>query len=253
MISLGDLTITDINEVVTVNSVRGEDFQVINRCHYGISFCTEGQITYTHNGVDYVSDQEHAIILPKGQSYSLHRDKTGMFALINFECTDFSTDTFCVFSIKNSEELMKDFEKLKMLFMVKRNRAGAMSIFYDIIYKLSNATIDIPNILLPAIKHLEKACFSSNLSNRELAEKCNISEVYFRRLFFNKFGTTPRKFIIDLRISMAKQLLADGILKINAVSVKCGFTNPYHFCRIFKEKTGVTPTKYMKDNITYKL
>ena len=62
------------------------------------------------------------------------------------------------------------------------------------------------------------------------------------------YGISPKQYIIDTRMNMAKQMLSEGSFKINAISEKCGFTNPYHFCRLFKEKTGLTPTEYMKQN-----
>ena len=86
-----------------------------------------------------------------------------------------------------------------------------------------------------------------------LAEKCGISEVYFRRLFTEQYKVTPKQYIIDLRINKAKQLLTDGIFKIGAISESCGFSNPYHFCRVFKEKTGLTPTEFMKQNKILKI
>ena len=87
----------------------------------------------------------------------------------------------------------------------------------------------------------------------ELAKQCRISEVYFRRIFTSCYNMTPKQFLIDIRINKAKQLLSEGALKINAVAVKCGFSNQYHFCRIFKERTGLTPTEYMKQHIVYQI
>lgn len=124
--------------------------------------------------------------------------------------------------------------------------------FYAILYKLSPDEKDV-GILLPAIEHIEKNYSSHNVSNTELARLCNISEVYFRKLFFRKLNTTPKQYLLDLRISKAKELLAEGTLKISAVAERCGFTNQYHFCRIFKDKVGKTPSEYAVDNKVYKI
>ena len=106
---------------------------------------------------------------------------------------------------------------------------------------------------MPAIKYLENNYQNPNLTNAELAKQCRISEVYFRRIFTSCYNMTPRQFLIDIRINKAKQLLSEGTLKINAVAVKCGFSNQYHFCHVFKEKTGLTPTEYMKQNMVYQI
>jgi AraC-like DNA-binding protein len=43
------------------------------------------------------------------------------------------------------------------------------------------------------------------------------------------------------------------LIFIGAVAGLCGFSNQFHFCRLFKEKTGLTPTEYMKQNRIYKI
>lgn len=98
-----------------------------------------------------------------------------------------------------------------------------------------------------------KARFFQSNSYAELALKCNISEVYFRRIFTKHYNMTLKQFLIDIRINKSKQLLSEGALKINAIAVKCGFSNQYHFCRVFKEKTGLTPTEYMRQYTVYQI
>ena len=93
----------------------------------------------------------------------------------------------------------------------------------------------------------------ATLTNASLAAKCNVSEVYFRKLFTRHFGISPKQFIIDLRIQKAKQLLAEGAWSVSVVSETCGFSNPYHFCRLFKKRTGITPSEYRKANLIYEI
>ena len=249
MNDLNKIVVTDIIDVRTVFSQKGRYEKMNNRKHYGLSFCNEGQITYTHNNKNYVSDPHHAIILPKGQSYTIRGDENGVFPIINFDCADFLCDTMIVLPIENIDFIMKDFTQMKNLFLFERSRAKVMSLFYDIIHSFcESAAISENRILLPAIKYLENNYSLPELTNKILADQCNISEVHFRKLFTDQYGITPRQYIIDIRINKAKQLLTDGIFKINAVSEKSGFSNPYHFSRLFKEKTGLTPTEYMKQN-----
>ena len=61
------------------------------------------------------------------------------------------------------------------------------------------------------------------------------------------------KILITEMIAKAKQLLSDGVFKTGVIAEKCGFSNPYHFCRVFKEKTGLTPTHYANSNRIYKI
>lgn len=252
MINLSMATVTNIKEIFTVSSPKGRAEKIFKRKSYGISFCIDGQITYTHNGTKTISDKDHVIILPKGQTYTLHGDKTGSFPVINFLCSEALCDTVEAFPIQNPNTYIKDFELMKSLSLFKENRAKTMSIFYDMLYRLSSQ-ITSGSVISQAAAYLESNYDNPNLTNAELAKQCNISEVYFRRIFAKHYNMTPKQYIINIRISRAKQLLAEGALKVNAVAERCGFSNQYHFCRIFKERTGITPTEYIQQNKIYKI
>ena len=249
---INKITVTDIKELFTVLSPKGRNETIKNRKSYGLSFCTEGKITYEIGGKSAVSDENHAVILPKGRSYSLYGNKSGIFPVINFDCKDFLCDEVISLPIQNSDTYIKDFEKMKALSLFEENRAKMMSVFYNILHRLSTES-SVHNAILPAIRYIESNYQNPKLSNSELAEQCNISEVYFRKIFTETYKTTPKQFIVEIRINKAKQLLSDGFLNIGAVAEECGFSNQYHFCRLFKEKTGFTPTEYLKRNRIYKI
>ena len=243
---LKDLIVSEVTDAITVHSQKGKNDMTINRKYYGLSLCYKGQITYSHKGKKVVSNSDCVVFLPKGETYLVLREKTGDFPVINFDSRNFLCNSPISFPIFDKISLLKDFEQIKALLPFENNKAMIMSIFYNMIHKISVSESSEFNILLPAIKYIEQNISDASLNNNLLAQKCNISEVYFRKLFIKKYGTSPRQYIINARISKAKGLLSDGVLKVNSVAEKCGFTNPYHFCRLFKEKTGFTPTEFMK-------
>lgn len=252
MFKLNEIIVTEIKDIITVYSPKGRNEQMTNRSWHGISFCKDGQITYIHNSTKYVSDPHHAVLLPQWQSYSIHGDKSGVFAVINFDSANLFNNTITTIPIENVELLMNDFLQMKKLLFFEGNHAKIMSLFYNIIHTLSLSVVSKDNILLPAITYIENNFQSTAITNAVLAAQCNISEVYFRKLFSKQYRTTPRQYIIDARINGAKQLLAEGTYKIETVAEKCGFSSVYHFCRIFKERVGITPTEYMKRNTVFK-
>ena len=249
---LNNMIVTKINNVLTVHHSKGKQHQMYNRQWYGISFALSGQITYEHNGIKYVSDTNTAVILPQGQSYTLYRDKEGFFPLINFECTNYHSDTFTLIPLKNTHYIKMCFDEMQKLFLSGRSNPRLMSKFYDIIDHLINAANPEQISLSNAIKYIENN-FRSNITNLDLAKECMISEEYFRKLFKKKYGISPKQYIVNMRISKAKQMLIEGIYKVNAIGEKCGFLNPYHFSRFFKQKVGVTPLEYMNKNKMYKI
>ena len=239
---LQNIVITNIREAATVYSKKGESFHMANRELYGLSLCIDGRITYIQNGVEYVSDKDVAVFLPKGQSYSLRRDKTGHFPLINFDCLGCLCDTVTVIPIPNRDELLADYERIKRLSCIDNSRNEILSIFYGMLHRIS--ANNIPPELDAAVKYIYNNYSSPTLNNSVLASQSFISEVYFRRLFTNHFGISPKQFILNLRITKAKQLLTEGFESIASISEKCGFSNQYHFCRVFKERCGITPSEY---------
>ncbi len=250
---IDNITVTDILSVVTITFPKGKSTNIHSRESFGLSLCTSGQLTYSHKGKTYVSDPNHVVFLPKGESYSIKGDKTGVFPLINFQCEEALCDTIVSIPIKSVEPYLADFKKIKTLSLFERKRLKIMSVFYNILQRIVSEDSNFYGVLLPALKYLEENCFRPDLSITELANRCNMSDVYFRKLFFKQLGISPKQYIIDIRIEKARLLLSDGVLKIGAVAEKCGFTNQYHFSRIFRQKTGLTPTEYMKQNKVYEI
>ena len=62
--------------------------------------------------------------------------------------------------------------------------------------------------------------------------------------FFKDMGTSPHKYINDLRMEKAKKLLVTTDKKISSVSVEAGFSDFNYFARSFKRKFGKSPKKF---------
>lgn len=238
--------ISDIRSTTTVHSKHGQKSKMKNRETYGLSLCIEGQVTYTHNGVDYTLTKDYAAILPMGQTYSIKFEQNGIFPVINFASDSPICDTIKLIKIHNHEGLIAKYKEIQKLLVYDSSRAKILSIFYDMIHDISDEKEFAE--LGPAIKAIYENYHKADLTNELLAKECNISEIYFRRLFKQRCGVTPKQFIINLRITKAKQLLSEGQKKIWAISEKCGFSSPYHFCRSFKQHTGMTPQEYRERN-----
>lgn len=98
--------------------------------------------------------------------------------------------------------------------------------------------------LRPAFLCIEKK-FTKAMSLREMARLCHMSENYFSRMFGRVTGTTFPRYIADLRIARAKELLLAGG-KVRAVAYDVGYDDPAYFVRRFKQHTGMTPAEWQK-------
>jgi AraC-like DNA-binding protein len=84
------------------------------------------------------------------------------------------------------------------------------------------------------------------LDMQALAHELGVSYPHFRRVFRQSTGLPPRQYLLNLKINMAKQLMEDQGLKLSAVARKAGFEDPYYFSRLFKQKTGISPSLWRR-------
>lgn len=84
---------------------------------------------------------------------------------------------------------------------------------------------------------------SEKFSLDEAAKSFGLDKYKFLRLFKYETGMTPNSYVILKRIEKSKILLNDGIDLADA-AIESGFYDTAHFCRKFKEFTGVTPLQY---------
>ena len=244
---LQETVVTRIWSVGSVYSPGGRRLQMENRLYYGLSLCRdEGRITYTQNGVDYVEDRSHAVILPQGQSYRLRGEADGVFPVINFTCLKPLCETVTVLEVRNPSYLLQCFDEMQRLYATGGSQAKVLSLFYEILHELSLSSGD--EVLSPALRYLHENFARTDLSNGKLAEQCRVSEVYFRKRFKERMGISPKQYVLRLRMQKARRLLAEGKEKIWAVAADCGFENGAHFCRSFKEQVGMTPGEYRENN-----
>lgn len=249
---LEQLTVTGLERIHTIRAEKGHQSTITNRPYYGLHFCINSQITYTHNSRKFVTDRDHAILLPMGESYSLVWNHTGECPLIDFLTTpDFAVREFLVLPLHNPDQYLQDFEQLKELNLFSHNRPLVMSLFYNMINRLIHEHQTPANPLSPLLSWLEKHYTDWDLSLPMLAEQSGFSEIYLRQLFHKYQGVSPKQYIQALRMQKARQLLSEGTLPVTVIAAQCGFSSIHHFCRAFKEVNGQTPGEYRNNNRYY--
>ncbi|MDD3334328.1 MAG: AraC family transcriptional regulator [Eubacteriales bacterium] len=86
--------------------------------------------------------------------------------------------------------------------------------------------------------------FREDIDLTEYASSLNLSISRFAHLFTQKSGISPHKFILNLRMDEAKELLLSSQMNVNEISESVGFSDPSYFSRLFCKSTGYSPTQY---------
>lgn len=78
------------------------------------------------------------------------------------------------------------------------------------------------------------------------------SKDYFGKLFKQHFGITFHEFHAKIKIEHAKELIRTGNYKAYEISDILGYSSVDYFTKVFKEITGMTPSKYKAELISPK-
>lgn len=85
-----------------------------------------------------------------------------------------------------------------------------------------------------------------DISLADLAKLVHFNPNYFVKYFKRITGKPPMEFMLNSRIARAKVLLQNGDAQVKDIALSVGFNNPDHFSRIFKQRTGYSPTQYRR-------
>lgn len=163
----------------------------------------------------------------------------------------------------------REANKLKLLFFDaynswKNKRVGyhahCMSIVYQIIEQLQNTSHPryLPSSkysrIKDAVEYMEAHAFDSSFDYKKLAEMSNMSYSYFKRLFVEKFGVPPQRYVRNLKMRYACDLLSTDMYSITQISEILGFESAFYFSHVFKEEYHISPSGYrnicLKDSST---
>lgn len=79
---------------------------------------------------------------------------------------------------------------------------------------------------------------------QEMAAYIHTSERQLQRLYKQSFHVTCMEDVINARIQLAKQLLANTDTPVTEIALLCGYNSSEHFFRQFRKYTGFSPRTY---------
>lgn len=100
--------------------------------------------------------------------------------------------------------------------------------------------------ILKSLNYIETH-LDNDLSNEKLAHISCMATNSFTRLFKKNVGVSPQRYVQRKRVDTACSLLHHSSYSIDQISSKVGFSNRYHFTRVFSDQTTISPSRYRKD------
>lgn len=104
------------------------------------------------------------------------------------------------------------------------------------------ATVEEPRVLRAVARILND--YGEELSVEALAAELAMSPRHFERCFKQTLGQTPKRFLIDVRIGAAREMLERSSLSVTEIALRVGFKNPSHFSDTFQRLVGQAPSAF---------
>lgn len=129
-----------------------------------------------------------------------------------------------------------------------------MSVFHKLLYSLLLDSLKtkedyISTSRITAAAEYININYYKNITMEQLCKITGYSSAHLRRLFTKTFGTSPQSYILDKRIEVAKEMLLDIPQKtVDEIADLLGMSSTSYFCKLFKAKSGCSPTQYRKHN-----
>jgi AraC-like DNA-binding protein len=115
--------------------------------------------------------------------------------------------------------------------IVSRNRHTAQPDYYEVIVEKAKCLMDL------------NVYGAINLSH--ISEQIGISASKLNGIFKTYTSMTPYQYYINIKIHKARSFLEENI-SVKETAYRMGFDDQYHFSRLFKNKTGISPSAWKK-------
>ena len=152
------------------------------------------------------------------------------------------------------EELIDTYYKIFNL--VQQEKPGYQQIASGQVIKLLGHIIAFQKQRNFIDKPIEKIIQKARIRIREhitedidlelLAAENNIGYSFFRKMFKQYTGISPRQYHLELKILRAKELIISTDKTIKEICFELGFQSTHYFSRFFKQKVGVSPGEFKK-------
>ena len=255
------VTITSIATVYRVdlrNIVTGTDIHDFPEIFY----MAEGQGCTTVNGKPHRLEAGQIIIYAPN---SVHGSGTGGIAeIISFETASPFPVQYCdrVITLTGSQRLHLHqlIEQARPMF---EERIGVNGMVlkshidqYTIQYTKNRLELFLLDIIRPG-KHYQQDGIHNvtdymmenihrMLTIQEIAQALGTSISSLKRLVQNTYGKSPLEYFTELKIAEAKRLILNSSMNMTEIAEKLGYSSVHYFSRVFKQKTGKTPSDFKK-------
>lgn len=241
---------------------------IISRIHeeYVIFIVLSGKYLFKENDKSMEVGKGNAILVRPGQSLKCENVEMEQGTFLWFGITGNSIENIVkqigfsnnsVIKLSNTDEID---EKIMELLQCKSNSLSnelkRQSCFYSLLalliekseFEVKEDRIEKAESLYvnQAVEIIMENC-DKKIKVNDIAKQIGINRSYLTNLFKKEMGISPQNFIIEYRLERAAQLLKETNRSMVDVALEVGYNDSLAFSKAFKQKYGMSPSKYRKE------
>lgn len=251
-----NINLSLVNVVRNVVPPGGKCFGVVTPPYSGLIFPLHGRARMFFNGVPYV--MAPGKVFHSGPNMKLDKEVLGQlewdFMIIYYQVHNDNNDAF---SYASSHYQIDPGHNTRINNMLHRlyqfcntsgnlNMLRAKSLFFNLLDEIltcaTNQQINHNRDLVEQSIEYMKLHYMNPLTIPELAAQYGLNAKQFAYLFQKYMGIGPNEYLIDHRMQQAKELLCTTNFSVAKISVCIGYSDPYYFSKLFKKRTGFSPS-----------
>ncbi len=250
-----------VNCAGSINSQRiHKTNNALGRKDYYLIYITKGTLYYKSCGVETYLNPFDAIVLPPNTPYIQRQDTNEE---LNFLWVHFTGN--------NVEDILHQLGIMKFPFINKVNQSNHLQTRFqrlfdcfvkndefmerDLCASLEKLLIELARAIKennkPRVSLSKSLSYINNHYNTQikipdLAKMDALSMTQYNLHFKNQIGMPPTKYIISLRMDLARELIVSSNLSLMQIALTCGYEDYNFFAKVFKKHTGISPKKFRK-------
>lgn len=228
-------------------------------------------IEYIVSGHGYleINNEKHklfpgdAYFIHPGDFCSYYADKDTPYKKywVNFACDFFFTELLKAYDINDRvirnvdlSEFFEELFKLEEIYVSNDDLCiPASKLIFGALMEIAlhkkNDITSTSHEIAQKVRFLLNKSITTRITIDDIAKKLYRSKNDVIRQFKNKYNVTPYNYLIDLRISRAKNLLVNSQKTLAEIASHLCFSSEYHFSNTFKKRVGVSPKEFRKNKL----
>ncbi|MBR6737324.1 MAG: helix-turn-helix transcriptional regulator [Clostridia bacterium] len=246
-------------EITIVNFVYEKDLSVMLEPRlsalYAINYVSSGQATLSVNGKNYFIEAGDVFFIIPGALFYLTPSSDFSYYYVSFlgRRAQKLLDEEQVTTLNPVRKSLTEVGDAFKLAMVSSSQASLNLICESVILftfgalnKRQDVSLRIKeNKLISEIRlYIDKNFYREELSLISVSKEFSYNPKYLSMLFNKVVGTGFSQYVTRVRINYALTLIEQGFTSVKDLSYMCGFKDPLYFSKVFKQKTGKSPSEY---------